>query len=739
MGENLAVEGPKLVMRVSEALLEDVETGIVRLDPDDMAELGVLPGDVVEIAGGRATVAKVAATFPEYYGRRLIQMDGLIRENAQAGLDAQVRVKKVLSRPAESLVIAPADRASASIENVEHFGRILAGLPVLVGDKIKVNLFGKRGNYFTVAGGAPDGPVIFTPATQVRLQPVDELSTAKFRVSYEQVGGLERELQTVREMIELPLRYPRFFARLNIDPPKGVLLYGPPGTGKTLIARAVASEVEAHFIHVNGPEIIHKFYGESEARLREVFDEATKNAPSVIFLDEIDAIAPKRADVVGDVEKRVVAQLLALMDGLVSRGDVVVIGATNLPEMIDPALRRPGRFDREVAISVPNAAGRLRILQIHTMRMPLAEDVDLDRLAQITHGFVGADLEALCKEAGMLALRELLPLLELGDGRSDGGQGNQQGDKDDATPPIKVALRHFLTALKGIEPTATREFFAEKPNVGWKDVGGLDEIRKLLLGALEWPTRYPQLFARAKLGMPRGILFSGPSGTGKTLMAKALAGELEINFITVEGPALFSKWLGESEKALRQVFKAARQAAPCILFFDEIDAMAPVRGGGTEVGAPDRMVSQLANGMDSLQDLDGVVVLGATNRMELVDPALLRPSRFDYIVDFPMPGQQQRLEIFKVHASGRPLARDVDFADLSRRTEGLVGADIEAICKRAALLAIEEYVAAHPDLPAARPDLPTTRPDLSGESEDFRVAMRHFVVAIKENEKRRKR
>ncbi|MGE5575794.1 MAG: CDC48 family AAA ATPase [Syntrophothermus sp.] len=723
MGEDLALVKPKLVLRVTEALLEDVETGVVRLDPRDIVELGALPGDVIEIAGKRATVAKVTETLPEYYGQGLIQMDGLIRENAQAGLDGHVEVRKVSCRPAEILVIAPADRASASVENVEYFGRILAGLPVAAGDKIKVNLFGRHGNYFTITGSTPDGPVMFTPATQVHLQPVDELAAIKFRVSYEQVGGLERELQTVREMIELPLRYPRLFAQLNIDPPKGVLLYGPPGTGKTLIARAVASEVDAHFIHVNGPEIIHKFYGESEAKLREVFDEATKNAPSIIFLDEVDAIAPKRAEVIGDVEKRVVAQLLALMDGLVSRGDVVVIGATNLPELIDPALRRPGRFDREVAISVPNRTGRRRILQIHTKGMPLAEDVDLERLAQVTHGFVGADLEALCKEAGMLALRETLPQLTLGAGHQNDGHSDGTLDKNDETmPAIKVAFRHFLAALKGIEPTATREFFAEKPNVGWKDVGGLDEIRKLLLGALEWPMRYPKLFARAKLGMPRGILLTGPSGTGKTLVARALAGELEVNFITVEGPALFSKWLGESERALRHVFKAARQAAPCILFFDEIDALAPVRGGGTEIGAPDRMVSQLINGLDSLQELDGVVVLGATNRIELVDPALLRPGRFDYIVDFPVPDQPQRLQIFEVHTAGKPLAGDVNLDALSRRTEGLVGADIEAICKRAALTAIEEYVASHPDS--------------LDEAEDFQITMRHLEKAIDEHRRR---
>jgi transitional endoplasmic reticulum ATPase len=483
-------------------------------------------------------------------------------------------------------------------------------------------------------------------------------------------------------MVELPLRYAEAFERLGIEAPKGVLLYGPPGTGKTLIARAIASETKLHFIRMNGPEIIHKFYGESEARLREIFEEATRNAPSIVFIDEIDAIAPKRAEVLGDVEKRVVAQLLALMDGVVSRGQVIVIGATNIPEMIDPALRRPGRFDREIALPVPNVEGRQAILRIHSRHMPLALDVDLDRLAQITHAFVGADLEALCKEAGMVALRRYLSL-----------EGENHLDTMLANPEqLQITMEDFLTALREIEPTATREFYTERSTVKWHQIGGLEKIKETVISIVDWPRKYPELFTTGKVLPPRGILFSGSSGTGKTLMAKALAGETGFNFISISGPILFSKWLGESEKALHQIFKKAKQSAPCILFFDEIDALVTTRGHGNEGGAVERMASQFFNELDNLSDLSQVIVLGATNREDLLDPALMRAGRLDYVLRFPIPDEEERLEIFRVHTRERPLSDDVSLVELARRTAGMAGSHIAFITQRATMLAIAELI-----------------------------------------------
>jgi transitional endoplasmic reticulum ATPase len=524
--------------------------------------------------------------------------------------------------------------------------------------------------------------VIINQKTKFVLKKPDFSLEAPSHVSYEDIGGLERELRLVREMVELPLRYAEVFEKLGIEAPKGVLLYGPPGTGKTLIARAIAGETKLHFFRVNGPEIIHKFYGESEARLREIFEEAAREAPSIIFIDEIDAISPKRAEVLGDVEKRVVAQLLALMDGMVSRGQVIVIGATNIPEVIDPALRRPGRFDREIVLPVPNIEGRKSILKIHSRRMPLASDVDLDRLAQITHAFVGADLEALCKEAGMVALRRYLSL-----------EGENHLASILGTPDqLQITMEDFLTALREIEPTAIREFFTERSTVRWHQVGGLDPIKEALMSIVDWPTKYPELFASGKVSPPRGILFTGPSGTGKTLMAKALAGETGLNFISIGGPMIFSKWLGESEKALHNLFKKAKQSAPCILFFDEIDALIMARGFVTDSGAVERIASQFFNELDSLTDLSQVIVLGATNREDLLDPALMRTGRLDYILKFSVPDEKDRLEIFQVHTREKPLGSDVDLVELAKSTEGMVGSQIASICRNAALMAITEMI-----------------------------------------------
>ncbi len=533
-----------------------------------------------------------------------------------------------------------------------------------------------------VEATSPSGAVIINQKTRFLLKEPDLVMEPTVCVSYESVGGLSNELRLVREMVELPLRYAEAFERLGIEAPKGVLLCGPPGTGKTLIARAVAAETKLHFVRVNGPEIIHKYYGESEARLREIFEEATRKAPSIIFIDEIDGIAPKRADVLGDVEKRVVAQLLALMDGMVSRGHVIVIGATNIPEMIDPALRRPGRFDREIVLPVPSAEGRLEILKIHSRHMPLSSDVNLERMAQITHGFVGADLEALCKEAGMVALRRYLSF----DGES------KLDSILTASEQLHIEMTDFLTALREVEPTATREFYTERPTVNWDHVGGLADIKRTLVSIIDWPTRYPDLFTAGKVCPARGVLLSGPSGTGKTLLAKALAGETDINFMSISGPILFSKWLGESEKALHQIFKKAKQSAPCILFFDEIDALVPTRSCVNNEGAAERVASQFFNELDNLGEHSQVIVLGATNREDLLDPALMRTGRLDYVLRFSLPDAEDRLEILKVHMRGRPMAAGVNLPRLADSMDGMVGSQIAFICKNATMMAISELI-----------------------------------------------
>jgi transitional endoplasmic reticulum ATPase len=503
-------------------------------------------------------------------------------------------------------------------------------------------------------------------------------------ITYEDIGGLHRVIRRIREMIELPLRYPEVFERLGIDPPKGVLLHGPPGCGKTLIARAVAHETSAHFIHINGPEIVDKWYGASEANLRNFFEDARGHAPSIIFIDEIDAIAPKREEMSGDkqVERRIVAQLLALMDGLESRGNVIVIAATNIPNTLDPALRRPGRFDREIVIGVPDRDGRREIIEIHSRGMPLANDVDLDRLAAITHGFVGADLEALSREAAMSALRRLLPDIDFAQARIPYEQ----------LMALEVTWTDFETALAEVEPSAIREVFTEIPEVGWENVGGLEEVKRLLKEIVEWPLQYGALFAHIHTTPPKGILLYGPPGTGKTLLAKAVAKESEANFISVKGPELLSKWVGESEKGVREVFKKAKQASPCIVFFDEIDALAPQRGATADSHVTERVVSQLLAEMDGIEELKGVVLLAATNRLDIIDPALLRPGRFEMLVELPTPDREARLAIFQVHTQGKPLAPDVDLGGLAERTEGMVGADIEGLCRQAAMLAIREFL-----------------------------------------------
>jgi transitional endoplasmic reticulum ATPase len=665
----------QVFLRVAEALEADIDRGIARIDPLALDALGLRPGDALLITGQRATVAR-AEPDVDASGRHMIRLDGLLRDNARAGIDARVSVRG--ARVARARLIVLSSPAATDLDDdVEQVRCELHGRVLSQGDHVRAVGLARGPLIFEVLRTEPDEPVTVTPDTTVDVRSMAASADGGGRVRYEDIGGLEEELRRVRELIELPLRYPDLFARLRIEPPRGVLLYGPPGTGKTLIARAVAGEVDARFLHVNGPEIMQKFYGESEARLREIFDEAQRTAPSIIFLDEIDAIAPKRIDVAGEVEKRVVAQLLALMDGLVARGRVVVIGATNLPEMVDPALRRPGRFDREVPVNVPNRLGRLQILRIHARGAPLAADVDLERLAEVTHGFVGADLEVLCKEAGMLALHELLDQagLEVDDPRTlaDGAQ---------------IHLRHFLTALRGIEPTATREVFVEKPNVTWADVGGLREVREFLHAAVVLPSRHPDLFRQAGIRPPKGILLSGPSGTGKTLVARALANESGLSFITADAAMIFSKWMGESEKILRQVFLKAKQAAPCLLFFDEIDALAPVRGAGEGGSTPDRIIGQFLSELDNLDSLSEVVVLGATNRLDLVDPALLSQGRFGYMVELGQPAEEDRCAILAIHTREMPLAEDVDLDALARESDGLSGSDLAVLCQHAAMAAI---------------------------------------------------
>jgi transitional endoplasmic reticulum ATPase len=679
--------GTGLELRVGEALAEDVGKGLARLDPEEMHALGAVLGDVIEIRGKKETVARLTGTLPGSRGKREIQIDGITRANAGVNPGEKAGVRKISRQTAETVLITPLDLSNVlpGERELEQFARVLQGLAVGVGDKINIPFLAGKERFFQIEATSPSGGVIINQKTQFLLKKPDFSLEPSSHISYEDIGGLGNELRLVREMVELPLRYAEAFEKLGIEAPKGVLLYGPPGTGKTLIARAIASETKLHFIRVNGPEIIHKFYGESEARLREIFEEAALKAPSIIFIDEIDAIAPKRAEVLGDVEKRVVAQLLALMDGMISRGNVIVIGATNIPEMIDAALRRPGRFDREIVIPVPNAEGRKAILRIHSRRMPLAPEVDLDRLAQITHAFVGADLEALCKEAGMVALRRYLSQ-----------EGENHLDAILSTPEkLHVRMEDFLSALREIEPTATREFYTERSTVRWHHIGGLSGIRQTLVSIVDWPNRYPDLFVRGRISPSRGILFSGPSGTGKTLMARALAGETGLNFITVSGPTLFSKWLGESEKALHQIFKKAKQSAPCILFFDEIDGLISPRGLSHDGGTAERMASQFFNELDNLSDLSQVIVLGATNRMDLLDPTLIRAGRLETVLHFPLPDEKERLEILQVHTWKKPLAKDVDLARLARITKGMAGSQIASICKGATMIAISEIIAAH--------------------------------------------
>ncbi|WP_456468288.1 CDC48 family AAA ATPase, partial [Archaeoglobus sp.] len=650
----------EISLRVAEAYYRDVGRGIARIDPAVMERLGLQSGDIVEIIGKSTVPAIVWPSYPEDRGTGIIRIDGNLRSNAGVGIDDKVRIRKVKAKPAEKVTLAPTEPVRL-MGGEAYLLRLLEGRPVIRGQKIRVEVFGHTLT-FVITATKPSGVVVVSRNTVIDLKekPAEEIKRAVPDVTYEDIGGLKRELRLVREMIELPLKHPELFQRLGIDPPKGVLLYGPPGTGKTLIAKAVANEVDAHFITISGPEIMSKYYGESEQRLREIFEEAKENAPAIIFIDEIDSIAPKREEVTGEVERRVVAQLLALMDGLEARGQVIVIGATNRPDSLDPALRRPGRFDREIEIGVPDKEGRKEILEIHTRKMPLAEDVDLEELAELTNGFVGADLEALCKEAAMHALRRVIPEIDI----------EAEEIPAELIENLKVTREDFMEALKNIEPSAMREVLVEVPNVRWEDIGGLDHAKQELMEAVEWPLKYPDVFKAANIKPPRGILLFGPPGTGKTLLAKAVANESNANFISVKGPELLSKWVGESEKHVREMFRKARQVAPCVLFFDEIDSLAPRRGGIGDSHVTERVVSQLLTELDGMEELKDVVVIAATNRPDMIDPALLRPGRIERHIYIPPPDKEARVEIFKIHLRGKPLADDVNIEELAERTEG---------------------------------------------------------------------
>jgi transitional endoplasmic reticulum ATPase len=671
-------------LRVGDARQRDVGRGIARIDQRAMQKLDISAGDVVEIVGKRATSAIAWPAYSEDQNRDMIRIDGFTRKNAGMAINEYVLVRPAKVKSALSITLAPVDMRLNVDEDFTNFVRNrLMERTLVEGDTTLVMMLG-HAIPFTVTKTRPHGITKVTTETRLTILNEPALEGKGLpRTTYEDIGGLHEEIQRVREMVELPLRHPELFQRLGIEPPKGVLLHGFPGCGKTLLARAVANESEANFFSINGPEIMSKFYGESEARLREIFQQAQQNAPSIIFIDELDAIAPKREEVTGEVERRVVAQLLALMDGLSGRGNVIVIGATNRPGALDPALRRPGRFDREIEIGVPDKKGRYEILQIHTRGMPLAEDVDLKKLSEMSHGYTGADQAALCRETAMKSLRRYLPQINL---------------EEERIPPsvlekMEVKMEDFMNAYKEVTPTAMREVYIEVPTVHWDDIGGLEVVKQELKEAVEWPIKSPEIFERLGIKPPKGILLYGPPGCGKTLLARAVATESEANFITIKGPEVFSKWVGESEKAIREVFRKARMAAPSVIFFDEMDSLVPRRGlGFGDSGVSERVISQLLTEMDGIVALEDIVVIAATNRPDIVDPAVLRPGRFDRLIYVPEPDEKSRLQIFKIYTKNMPLAKDVGLSQLVAIAKNYSGADIEALCREAGMHALRKDV-----------------------------------------------
>ena len=703
-----------LSLKVLEAYTRDVGRGVARIDYDSMDTLNASTGDVIEIKGKRRTVAKCLPLYPSDEGKGIIRIDGLGRNNSGIAIGDTISVRKIKAVAAEKVIVAPLEAIPPIDER--YLADALESVPLIKGDNVMVPYFGGRLTFQVIGVNPAADAVLVTQKTVFHIAEKGETLRGVPQVTYEDIGGISNEIKKVREMIELPLRHPEIFEKLGIEAPKGVLLYGPPGTGKTLLAKAVANESQAHFISISGPEIMSKFYGESEARLREIFKEAREKAPSIIFVDEIDSIAPKREEVTGEVERRVVSQMLSLMDGLESRGKVIVISATNRPNAIDPALRRPGRFDREIEIKVPDKKGRSDILAIHSRNMPLSDDVDMKKISAVSHGYVGADLEYLCKEAAMKCLRRLLPVLNL---------------EEEKLPPEtldKLIVNHedFQKALIEVTPSGMREVFIENPDVKWEDVGGLEDVKRELQEAVEWPMKYPGLYDKLGHHMPRGILLHGPSGTGKTLLAKAVATQSEANFVSVRGPELLSKWVGESERGIREIFKRARQSAPCVIFFDEIDSIAPIRGAGGETAVTERVVSQLLTELDGMENMHGVIVLAATNRADMIDPALLRPGRFDKIIQIPLPDKESRKNILKINAEKIPTITDendpnhINFDKLSELTDGLSGADTASIANTAVSLVIHEFLDKNPDVK-----------DIEKKDVDAKVTMKHFEEAVK--------
>jgi transitional endoplasmic reticulum ATPase len=697
-----SINNDKIILKVAETNPKFVGRGMALVDPKVMEDLGLSTGDVLEVSTkNKKSYVLLWSSQSDDYGRKLIRIDGYTRNNIGIGIDDSVAVRKVAVRKAEQVVLAPTEELNiAGLE--EHLPDLLEGRLVTKGDMIPLNIMGKRIGFAVTSTSPSDAASLIDGNTEFIIGSVPKAGAKGVpRISYEDIGGLKNEVQKVREMIELPLRHPEIFERIGIEAPKGVLLHGPPGTGKTLLAKAVANETNANFYSISGPEIMSKFHGESEERIREVFKEAEQNAPSIIFIDEIDSIAPKREEVSGDVEKRVVSQILTLMDGISSRGKIVVIGATNRPNALDPALRRPGRFDREIEIGIPDEQGRLDIMLIHTRGMPLTEDVNLESIAKVTHGFVGADLEALSKEAAMRSLRRILPEINL----------DQSKIPLEVLNRIKVTKQDFDEALKDVQPSALREVLVERPNVKWEDIGGLQQIKEELAEAIEWPLKHADLFTEADVKPPKGILLYGPPGTGKTMIAKAVAATSGANFISIKGPELISKWVGESEKGVREVFRKARQAAPCVVFFDELDAVAPRRGGSEgDSHVTERVISQMLTEIDGLEDLKGVVVIGASNRPDIIDEALLRPGRFDRILEVPVPDKDARKQIFQIHTRKKPLDSDVNLDKLVEMTDDMTGAEIAAVVNVGAMRAIKERV--------------------SQKDSKLKISMKHFESAV---------